>query len=147
MAINWKRKAKEYEIDAKYYEKEYNEYSERPSWSGTIALMLVASGFTILFLGLFGAFHTPISELDISKDSLANYHVKEYYPEFENCTVEYDSCTNRQVFEPCIDGANVFCNVLDNRDGMKVKKESSPTQVLIFEDQQLEEILLDKCGF
>ncbi len=146
MVKNWERKAKEYKKDSDYWEERSDEYSERPSWETLVLIVIILAYFSMAGMVIGGVFDNPIQELDINKDVLVDYHIKEYYPEFENCTIEYDSCIMDSKGS-CNKGANVFCNVLENRDGLKVVKENYPTEEFILEDIELEEILLNKCGF
>ena len=70
-------------------------------------------------------------------------YVLDYYPEFENCSIEYEVCADDLLLS-CVGGAKIYCNELDNRDDFKVEREKAPTEVLYFDDIDLEDILLYK---
>lgn len=106
---------------------------------GFVIIGFLLGCFVLTFaLFAFGAFEEPYKKLGVSEDSLARYHVLKYYPEYENCSIVYDlidsdGWTNKY-------GAKVYCNSIDNRDGMRVNIENQPTIELIFEDITLEQI-------
>lgn len=54
-----------------------------------IGLFIACFIFLIIITTIFPQF--PISELDLDKDKIASYHVLQYYPEYENCTIKYIS--------------------------------------------------------
>jgi len=118
-------------------EEEY-EYSAQIILVG-IVVGLVVTILTILTIGITGGFDKTYEKLDISEDDLARYHVIKYYPEYENCSITYESI--RQSGLRMEYGAKIYCNLTDNRDGMKVNRGIEPTIELIFEDITMDEIL------
>ena len=114
-------------------EEEY-EYSALAGFLGTMIGLVV----TILIIGITGGFDKPYEKLDISEDDLARYHVIKYYPEYENCSITYESI--RQSGLRMEYGAKIYCNLTDNRDGMKVNRGIEPTIELIFKDITMDEI-------
>lgn len=102
-----------------------------------------ALGMGLFFL-LDSSFSDPMAELDIDKDKLAKDYIVYYYPEYTNCSIEYDSDLNinRQI----VPGVNIYCNTLDDRDGLKfVQSEELPIQIA-FEDITLEQIFAAKIN-
>ena len=117
-------------------EEEY-EYSAQIILVG-IVVGLVVTILTILTIGITGGFDKTYEKLDISEDDLARYHVIKYYPEYENCSITYESI--RQSGLRMEYGAKIYCNLTDNRDGMKVNRRIEPTIELIFKDITMDEI-------
>lgn len=95
---------------------------------------------TILFFS--GGFDSTLDKLDLSEDALAEYHVLKYYPEYENCSIIYDTDLKSDCRScPIVPGVSVYCGEKDNRDGMKIHRESIATIEIEFSDITLEEIL------
>jgi len=105
---------------------------------------LVCIGFLIIGSFVFvlcePSISSSIDRLEL-KDTLAEYHVIKYYPEFENCTIVYDFIDYEG------NGAKIYCGEYENlesRDGMSPVEESrSPTKELLFKDIKLKEIYWD----
>ncbi len=91
-----------------------------------------------MFLSLGGAFDSPMTELELDKDVIAETHVLKYYPEYDNCSFQYKE-SNEIECELYIPGVEVFCKDVDDRDGMNVLG-TDPTLTLCFDDITIEEI-------
>jgi len=111
---------------------------------------MVSIFFLFLILGLSGVLDPITSRLGINEDNLVSDYVKQYYPEFENCTIEYNSNLNSGCFGCVIeDGAKIYCSELDNRDSLKSMK-GEPTATLKFEREldlkDIFELKLEEIG-
>lgn len=131
MKIDYKKQAEEWED--KYCD-EYN----RSHWDEIIWGIIFSTIIIFLLLFGFGAFGTPLEELDVNKDKLAESYVLEYYPEYNNCSMEYDPCVSDGGLT-CRGGVNIYCEDLGNRDGLRTSK-TQITESIIFEGITLEEI-------
>jgi|AntAceMinimDraft_18_1070375.scaffolds.fasta_scaffold69324_2 hypothetical protein len=102
-----------------------------------ILLILFLMALMISISTCFPSTYTSIKKLEL-EDTLAEYHVLKYYPEFENCTIVYDHIRKG------IYGTKVYCGnyeKLESLDGMRVVEESRiPTKELIFDDIKLKDI-------
>ncbi len=92
-----------------------------------------------LILAFSGAFDSPVTELELDKDLLAEYHILNYYPEYENCSFKYKG-HNQIDCDEGVDGVDVFCSGVEHRDGMSVL-DSNADLTLCFDDIELEDIL------
>lgn len=137
----WRKKYDE--LDDKYWKLKGTSWDRKEKWFYSIICMIFTILFTILIISLSGGFDSPVEELGINEDRLVRGYVLDYYPEFENCSIEYDACADDLPFS-CVRGAKIYCNELDNRDDFKVEREKAPTEVLYFDDIDLEDILLYK---
>ena len=147
MAKNWRKEYKD--LDEKYdklRDKHRNYWNSGEKWAYSIWWMFVAVVLTLIVLSLIGAFDSPIKELGLDKGELVKEYTLKYYPEFENCSIEYDTCykLSTNIFGSCIEGIKIYCQELDNRDDLKVLRGIEPTEVLLFDGIDLEDILLDK---
>ncbi len=146
MKTDWK---KEYEeLDKRYYNlyEESDNKWETSSVVGAIVLIVIASLFLFsVILALCGAFDSLIEKLNIDKDALVKEHVLKHYPEYEDCNIKYDNCIG-DGYGHCSEGVKIYCNKLNNRDGLKVSTKTEPTEVLYFDDLTLEDILLEKIN-
>ncbi len=128
----WKCDEKLDSDESNYCEKCYNKYGRGVAignfWGGLVV------GIILLFLTLAvcGVFNYEYDRLDIDKDKLVSDYVKEYYPEFENCTIEYTNCIDDNGWT-CYTGVNIYCNELDSRDSMKTLR-GNPSEIIKFED-------------
>lgn len=137
---NWK---KEYEkIDEKYWELKGSCWNKEEKWVYSICWIIFTVCFTFFFITLFGGFDNPVKELGLDKEELVRGYTLDYYPEFENCSIEYDACIGIAI--PCKKGVKIYCDELDNRDDFRVEREKEPTEILYFDDIDLEDILLHK---
>ena len=116
---------------------------------GLIVGAIIGVFFTLMITSLTGGFNSLAEELDLDEDDLVSEYVKSYYPEYKDCNINYV----RDLFSNCIScpvqpGVEVFCNHLDNRDGLRQStKSTKPTIVLEFKAITLKEIIqlkLDK---
>jgi len=98
-------------------------------------IILLTLMFLVLIFGLLillGVFDSSLDKLNIDKDKLVSDYVKEYYPEFINCTIEYnDNFRDGIVFVG--EGVDIYCSELDSRDSMSSLK-GDPDEVLVFQD-------------
>lgn len=122
----------------------------------------VSSGFFSTFiLGMFltiiiclgvalltGLFDSSIDRLKINKNNLVSDYVKEYYPEFKNCTIEYNLDDDAN-YANSIEQANIYCEKLTSRDSLEYLKDE-PDYILVFKDDldinKLFKLRLDKEG-
>ena len=96
-------------------------------------ITLLLGWFVLMVILLIaGTLDSGIEKFDIDKDKIASDYVKSYYPEFEDCVVEYDPCIKQGFLEICPSGVEVYCNELTTRDSMKSLK-GEPTKTIIFE--------------
>ena len=139
MKINWKEK---YENESEKYWKLYGGCWDRSEkWAYAFLVTLATCFLIFVILALFGVFNSPIERLGLDKNELVREHILSYYPEFENCSIEYDECIDSHSF-PCNKGVEIYCNKLDSRDNLRVQKNMEPTEVLYLEGITLEDILL-----
>lgn len=127
-----------------------NDSWEEGKRTGIIIFIMIVGAFLILLvLMFFGAFDTPLEELNINEQFLAKSYVLTYYPEFENCSITYSSCAcEENFFSPCKAGVKVYCDEsLDDRDNLKVKKEIKPNETICFEDITIEELFLQRINY
>jgi len=142
--INWK---KEYEKESDRYQKfRRNSWNRKEIWVYSICWIIFTVFVTFLIILLCGGFDSPVEELGLDKEQLVRGHILDYYPEFENCSIEYMTCVDTFFGSACKKGAKIYCNELDNRDDLKVKRDNIPTEVIYFDDIDLEDILLHKLG-
>lgn len=118
-------------------------YGDFDLWFGVIAAILLYSAI-LLFIGAFDA---PIDELGINKDLLTRNYVLKYYPEFENCSIEYaeklEDCSSSKC--PYYNGAAIYCSEeYDRRDGLRIGGKTEMTDQIEFEYMTLERILKQK---
>ena len=111
----------------------YDKHGNSMAWRNFFFGVFLGMFILFLILGICGVFGFDYDRLNIDRDKLASDHVKEYYPEFENCTIEYNDCLDDGVTWVCNIGANIYCNELDSRDSMKSLK-GSPNEIIKFED-------------
>ena len=76
-------------------------------------------------------------------DYYASKYIKEFYPEYKDCSVEYskklEGCSS--IYCPYYKGAKVYCDQLPlNKDGLKVHRPGEPTIKIEFKDITLKEI-------
>jgi len=140
---DWRKKYEE--ENNRYWKLKNTHWDKGDKWAVAICCIILTILFTILIIALCGGFDNPVQELGINEDRLVREYVLDYYPEFENCSIEYDICADDMLLS-CVDGAKIYCNELDNRDDFKVEREKAPTEVLYFDDIDLEDILLYKLG-
>ena len=151
---NWKKEYNEIENKNDELYGENDELLRRleHSWEGRdrliycFFLILVSIALVFFLLWVFGAFDSPLEELEINKDTLAREFVLEYYPEFENCSIFYDDykCRTDDFIEDCPEAVEIYCGI-DDRDGLTANSEKEePDEVLYFIDTTLEEIFRNK---
>lgn len=112
-------------------------------------MFIVGVVLTVLVLWLFGVFNSPYKELNINDQYLARSHILSYYPDFENCSITYSSCACDENFlNPCKAGVEVYCEeILDDRDNLKVKKETKPNEIICFEGITIEDLFLQRINY
>jgi len=99
-----------------------------------IALVVSIVALAIIFMFTIGA------PEETYEDEISSKYIKELYPEYENCTIEYISCLDTGFFDDCSEGANLYCdNNPNNRGGLKIIREK-PTLKIVFNNITLEEI-------
>ncbi len=145
MAKNWK---KEYEeLDERYRDYREDHWNCWDNGSKVMAVIMTVL-LTIMFSGcillLTGVFNSPTERLGL-EDELARIHTLKYYPEFENCSIEYDGCAGSGSGF-CTEGVEIYCFGLDDRDGFRTKKDKTPTEVLYFDGITLKDILFEVLG-
>ena len=128
----WKCDNKLDSDERNYCEDCYDENGSNIAWINFFFGLFLGIFILFFILGICGVFNTAVHKLNVDEDKLVSDYVKEYYPEFENCTIEYDGCVDDNEWV-CINGANVYCNELDSRDSMKSLK-GSPNEIIKFED-------------
>ena len=140
--INWKKEFEE--VSNKYSELSRNHWSKGDKWACAICCIIFTVLFTFFIIGLFGGFDNPVKELGLNEEELVREYTLYFYPEFENCSIEYDDCISVDGSISCKKGVEIYCDELDNRDDFKVKREKDPTEILHFDDIELRDILLHK---
>ena len=128
----WKCDNKLDSDERNYCEDCYDKHGNNIGWRNFFFGLVVGMFFLFLILGIFGVFHTEVHKLNVDEDKLVSDYVKEYYPEFENCTIEYKDCIDDNGWT-CHNGVNIYCNELDSRDSMKTLK-GNPSEIIKFED-------------
>lgn len=115
----------------KYTESEMNTSMFAMFFTGIFFTLVLGS----IILAMFGAFDPPLRELDL-EDKLAESYVLEYYPEFEGCTFDYiyPSSTEHNG------KVKIYCNTLENRDGLMLDRDELADEVILLKDITLEEI-------
>ncbi len=100
-------------------------------------------GAFLLFsiLGIFGVLDNKVNRLDLDKDLLARYHVLKYYPEYENCSIDYLEA-DEVACELGIDGARLFCGDIKNKDGMSILGNSADL-IICFDKIEMKDIVDD----
>ncbi len=140
MKINWKER---YEEEHKeYYDLREGCWNKNEKWAYSIIVVLATCFLIFAIFGIFGGFDSPIEKLGLDKNELVREHVLSYYPEFENCSIEYDGCIEPNKI-PCGKGIEIYCDKLDSRDNLKVKRDTKPTEILYLDGITLEDILFD----
>ena len=104
---------------------------------GSIVIIVLGG----IVLAAFGAFNNPIDELNLNKDAIASTHVLKYYPEYENCSIRYIEA-NKIDCELQIPGVEVYCQQVEDRDGMNVLG-NNPSLTLCFDEITIEEVFKD----
>lgn len=109
-----------------------------------IVSLLIGAIITVAMLGSFGAFENTIDKLGLDEDKIVSAYVKDYYPEYDNCSIKYDNDIDSETkkYSSHIPGVNIYCNVLDNRDGMRVFRETQPTISLELKSVSKEDMLI-----
>ena len=108
----------------------YDDYDmSRKFWGGVFLGVVAMTVISLLFAYTMGAFDDPVDRIGIDVDALISRYVVSYYPEYENCTIIYDKDIDSETrdFSYYVPGANVYCNEVNDRDGMRVFKQTSPT--------------------
>ncbi len=85
--------------------------------------------------------------IDIDKDKLVKEYIVEWYPEYEGCDIIYYKDIYVGDESASIwghDGARVYCNGIDDRDGLRVGDKDDDYEVVYFEDITIQEILIQK---
>ncbi len=100
-------------------------------WWGFFSGFSIAIFLMIIILGFAGVLDNKYDRLELDKDAIVSDYVKEYYPEFANCTIEHSYNVNGDAWNS-FEGANIYCGEVDSRDSMKSLK-GKPDEVLIFE--------------
>ena len=139
----WKGKSEEWRED--YYEQKNNSMDESEAFGLILFFSLASIAIFSIILCLCGVFDTPIAELNLDKDDLVREHVIKYYPEYKDCNIKYNSCINGD-YPFCTEGIEIYCDKLDNRDGLKVSTKTEPTEILYFDEITLEDILINKIN-
>ena len=135
--INWKKK---YEDEYDRYWKLKENYWDTSDRISCFLLAMIGTCFLIfVILTLFGVFDSPIEKLGLDENELVREHILQYYPEFENCSIEY-ACIGSGF--SCKNGIKIYCDSLDNRNDLKVKRNIEPTEVFYLDGITLEDILL-----
>jgi hypothetical protein len=130
------------------YEEGYNEgykdkHEEGSLWSGVIGLFIGMILLSIILL-CCGVFDPAFNKLDLDEDKLSEYHVLKYYPEYENCSIIYDSDLKSDCNScPIVQGVSIYCEEKDDRDGMKIHRERTATIEIEFSKITLEDIFED----
>lgn len=107
-------------------------------WIFWTAFIVIA--FSVVIHSIIGLYNPMVDRLDIDKDLLARDYVLEHYPEFENCTIQYDDCINSDKLI-CPRGVKIFCqDSYGNRNGLKESLSEIPTKILYFDDITIKEI-------
>ncbi len=106
-----------------------------------IAGIMLGVLFTIIVVGIFGFFDSPMDSFGFAKDDLAKYHVLKHYPEYENCNFKYLSSVQIDC-EQGIAGVEVFCGNEINRDGMS-ELINNPDLTLCFDEVDFDKVLKD----
>jgi MoaA/NifB/PqqE/SkfB family radical SAM enzyme len=102
-----------------------------------ISVIIFMLGFMIFIPYLVFTYSPDLSPSE--KDSLASKYVKEYYPEYQNCTIEYDYYIKDSKGYNS-EGALIYCDKLpENRDGMVIPR-TNPTQSIIFQNVTIQQI-------
>jgi len=86
---NWK---KEYEETVNKYRKLRDTgWNKKEKWVYSICWMIFTVFLTFLFIGLFGGFDNSVEELGLNEEELIREYTLDFYPEFENCSIEIQS--------------------------------------------------------
>lgn len=124
-------------------EEEINEEeSEFEPYMGIFLIGLLIGAMIMSFIFIVFAIDTPINQLELSEDKIAEAYVLEYYPEYSNCSIEWD----KNLVSDCStcawkSGVNIYCDSMDNRDGLRIRKEYQPTQQIEFDDVSIQDAL------
>jgi hypothetical protein len=142
----YNQRIKKLEADRDYYESKY--YSLKNDWLNSIRpaswILCIMAGFIIAVLLSFlnGTHDSNIDKLGFDKNQVASWYVLKYYPEFKNCTIQYDSALQaEEFFSGPLQGVEIYCNSkLPNRDGLAIKDKEEPTKVIYFEKTNIDKI-------
>lgn len=93
----------------------------------------------ITILGICGVLDNKVDRLDLDEDLLAKYHVLQYYPEYENCSVRYLDA-DEIACEWGVSGTKVFCKDIEDRDGMSVLGTTEDLTIC-FDEIEMNDIL------
>jgi hypothetical protein len=116
------------------------------SWISIFIFGIIVGAFLLgVMVIISGLTDSPLTKLKINKNSLAKEYVVNIYPEFKNCSVDYkdDICSDGSG--GCMnEGVNIYCDALDNRDGLKIARNNPITKTIFFKDITLEDIFKKK---
>ncbi len=121
-------------------------YTEDEMWSKAVDHI---GGAAMIFLFIIGIISVCIIEyyderiydqLDIDLDEIAKEYVVSYYPEYNNCSMDFIN------LDTGIDSVNIYCNSLEDRDGLSTKQPQEADFKIYFEDITIEQIIKDKIG-
>ena len=140
MAKNWKKEYGDLEKRyANFREKHWNCWNTSEKWAYSLLCVIFTVGALFFILFIAGVLDSPINRLNL-EDELASIHTLKYYPEFENCSIQYDECVGVGF---CTEGVEIYCSKLDDRDGLRTKIDKTPTEVLYFDGITLKDILFE----
>lgn len=100
-------------------------------------LGLIVASAVWIFIYYCVIVDNPIDDLDLDKNQIAREYVLIHYPEYQNCSIEWDSYIRNSGWN--VEGVNIYCGEVYNRDGLEVIRENEPTIQIAFEDVTLEE--------
>ena len=137
---NWKKKYEELYKKYDDYRDKHN-WNTKQKWLWSVIVVFFTCTLMVSILFYIGVFENPIEKLNL-EDDLASKHVLKYYPEFENCSIQYDECAGSGNF--CKKGVEIYCSGLEDRDGLRTQRDKHPTEVLYFDDITLKDILIEE---